>query len=102
MHATLDSLREPAFKRMQDLGLQAFCQPQAGFLGWFNTGVDTNHLAALGLDAGYLLRPGALFSLRQTPSPWMGINIATSQDPAMLAWLATTLEQLRQRGGPLS
>nr|WP_315237987.1 PLP-dependent aminotransferase family protein [uncultured Albidiferax sp.] len=102
VHATLDSLREPAFKRMQDLGLQAFCQPQAGFLGWFNTGVDTNHLAALGLEAGYLLRPGALFSLRQTPSPWMGINIATSRDPGMLAWLATTLEQLRQRGGPLS
>ncbi len=97
VHATLDSLREPAFKRMQDLGLQAFCQPQAGFLGWFNTGVDTNHLAALGLDAGYLLRPGALFSLQQTASPWMGINIATSQDPGMLAWLAKTLEQLRQR-----
>ena len=99
VHATLDSLREPAFKRMQDLGLQAFSQPQAGFLGWFNTGVDTNHLAALGLDAGYLLRPGALFSLQQTASPWMGINIATSQDPGMLAWLATTLEQLRQRNG---
>ncbi|WP_394787563.1 PLP-dependent aminotransferase family protein [Rhodoferax sp.] len=97
VHATLDSLREPAFKRMQDLGLQAFCQPQAGFLGWFNTGVDTNHLAALGLDAGYLLRPGALFSLQQTPSPWMGINIATSHDPGMLAWLDKTLNQLRRR-----
>ena len=97
VHAALDSLREPAFKRMQDLGLQAFCQPQAGFLGWFDTGVDTNHLAALGLDAGYLLRPGALFSLRQAPSTWMGINIATSQDPGMLAWLAQTLDQLRRR-----
>jgi len=92
----LDRLREPTFKRMHDLGMPSFCQPQAGFLGWFHTGVDTNLLAALALDAGYLLAPGALFSPSQAPSPWMRLNIATSHDPGMLEWLARTLDSLRR------
>ncbi|QTN29097.1 PLP-dependent aminotransferase family protein [Rhodoferax sp. AJA081-3] len=95
MHGALDALREPAFKRCEAMGLKAFCRPLAGFLGWFDTGVDTASLAAMGLEAGYLLAPGAIFSPQQTPSTWMRINIATSQNPAMLKWMAKTLEQLR-------
>jgi DNA-binding transcriptional MocR family regulator len=97
VQAALDELREPVFKRLESLGMKAFCRPQAGFLGWFDTGVDTITLAALALEAGYLLAPGALFSPLQTPSTWMRMNIATSQNPAMLKWLATNLAQLRQR-----
>lgn len=96
MHGALESLREPAFKRFEALELRAFCRPQAGFLGWFDTGVDTASLAAMGLEAGYLLAPGAIFSPQQTPSTWMRINIATSQNPAMLKWMAKTLDQLRK------
>jgi DNA-binding transcriptional MocR family regulator len=98
VHAALDELREPVFKRMESMGMTAFCRPQAGFLGWFDAGVDTIELAALALEAGYLLAPGALFSPQQTPSTWLRINIATSQNPAMLKWLDKTLEKLRQRG----
>lgn len=98
VQTALDELREPVFKRLESLGMKAFCRPQAGFLGWFDTGVDTIALAALALEAGYLLAPGALFSPLQTPSTWLRMNIATSQNPAMLKWLATTLAQLRQRG----
>jgi DNA-binding transcriptional MocR family regulator len=97
VQAALDELREPAFKRMESLGLQPFCRPQAGFLGWFDTGVDTIMLAALALEAGYLLAPGALFSPHQTPSTWMRMNIATSQHPVMLRWLDKTLKQLRRQ-----
>ena len=95
MHGALDALREPSFKRYEAMGLKAFCRPQAGFLGWFDTGVDTASLAAMGLEAGYLLAPGAIFSPQQTPSTWMRINIATSHNPAMLKWMAKTLDQLR-------
>lgn len=95
MHAALDALCEPTFKRMDALGLKAFCRPQAGFLGWFDTGVDTASLAAMGLEAGYLLAPGAIFSPQQTPSTWMRMNFATSENPAMLKWMAKTLDQLR-------
>jgi DNA-binding transcriptional MocR family regulator len=98
VHSALDELREPVFKRMESLGMTAFCRPQAGFLGWFDTGVDTIELAALALEAGYLLAPGALFSPQQTPGTWLRINIATSQNPAMLKWLDKTLVKLRQRG----
>jgi DNA-binding transcriptional MocR family regulator len=98
VHSALDELREPVFKRMESMGMRAFCRPQAGFLGWFDTGVDTIELAALALEAGYLLAPGALFSPQQTPGSWLRINIATSQNPALLKWLDKTLEKLRQRG----
>jgi len=97
VHAELDALREPVFRRLESLGLTPFCRPQAGTLGWFDTGVDTIELAALGLEAGYLLAPGALFSPQQSPSTWLRMNIATSQNPAMLAWLERTLAQLRRR-----
>ncbi len=78
------------------MGLKAFCRPQAGYLGWFDTGVDTVTLAALALEAGYLLAPGALFSPTQTPSTWMRMNITTSQNPAILKWLEATLAKLRR------
>ncbi|WP_114973040.1 PLP-dependent aminotransferase family protein [Rhodoferax ferrireducens] len=98
VQSALDELREPVFKRMESLGMKAFCRPQAGYQGWFDAGVDTIQLAALALEAGYLLAPGALFSPMQTPSTWLRMNIATSQNPEMLIWLDKTLVKLRQRG----
>lgn len=101
VQSALDELREPTFKRLESMGMTAFCRPQGGFLGWFDTGVDTITLAAMALEAGYLLAPGALFSPRQAPSTWLRMNIATSDNPAMLKWLEAALVQLRQRGTPL-
>ena len=98
VHAELDELRAPVFKQLESLGMTPLCRPQAGFLGWFDTGVDTITLAALALEAGYLLAPGALFSPQQTPSTWLRMNIATSQNPAMLGWLDKALAQLRLQG----
>lgn len=99
VHAKLDALREPTFRRFEKLGFTPLCRPQAGFLGWFDTGVDTNVLAAAALDAGYLFAPGALFSAQQTPGPWLRMNITTSDDPGMLKWLAKTLERLHGQAG---
>ena len=96
VHAALDELRDPTFARLESLGLKPYCRPQAGFQGWFDTGVDTVVLAALALEAGYLLAPGALFSPQQTPSTFMRMNIATSQNPALLKWLEATLKTLRR------
>jgi len=94
VHAALDELREPTFARLESLGLKPYHRPQAGFQGWFDTGVDSVALAALALDAGYLLAPGALFSPQQTPSTFMRMNIATSQNPALLQWLEAALKKL--------
>ena len=100
VHAALDELRDPTFARLESLGLKAYCRPQAGFQGWFDTGVDTIALAALALEAGYLLAPGALFSPQQMPSTFMRMNIATSQNPAVLKWLEATLKTLRRGAEP--
>lgn len=103
VQSELDTLRDPMFKRMESLGMKPFCRPQAGFLGWFDAGVDTITLAALALEAGYLFAPGALFSPGQVPSTKLRMNIATSQNPAMLKWLEKNLEQMRRRGaGPFT
>jgi DNA-binding transcriptional MocR family regulator len=91
----LDALREPAFERIEKLGFRLMGRPNAGFLGWFHAGIDTNQLAAAALDAGYLFAPGALFSPSQTPGPWLRMNITTSDDPGMLDWLRRALDQLR-------
>ncbi len=99
VQTALDALREPTFLRMEAMGMRAFCRPQAGFIGWFDTGVDTITLAALALEAGYLLAPGALFSPTQASSTWLRMNIATSQNPDMLKWLDKTLTQLRRGQG---
>jgi DNA-binding transcriptional MocR family regulator len=99
VQAALDELREPTFARLESMGLTPFYRPQAGFLGWFDTGVDTITLAALALEAGYLLAPGALFSPLLTPSTWLRMNIATCQNPAALRWLESTLAKLRRTNG---
>jgi DNA-binding transcriptional MocR family regulator len=95
VHAALDELREPTFARLESMGLKAFCRPAAGFQGWFDTGVDTITLAAMALEAGYLLAPGALFSPYQSSSTWIRMNIATSQNPLVLKWLEHALAKLR-------
>ena len=100
VQSKLDDLREASFRRFERLGFKLYCQPQAGFLGWFDAGVDTNALAAAAVDAGYLFAPGALFSPLQTPGSWLRINIATSDDPGMLKWLGKALERLHGQPVP--
>jgi DNA-binding transcriptional MocR family regulator len=43
-------------------------------------GVDTERLARVMLDDGWLLAPGALFHAAHRPTTLMRINFATTQD----------------------
>jgi DNA-binding transcriptional MocR family regulator len=99
LHGKLDAARDMAMSRLERIGLKPFIRPQAGFVAWFDTGVDTNLLAAAGLEAGYLFAPGALFSPAQQPSTWMRVNLTTSHNPVMLKWLSKTLDVMRRRAG---
>ena len=97
LHSKLDAAREATMARLERIGLTPFIRPQAGFVAWFDTGVDTNLLAAAGLEAGYLFAPGALFSPSQQPSTWMRVNMTTSHNPVTLKWLTKTLDVMRRR-----
>lgn len=58
-----------------------FAAPPRGLFGWVDTGVDTERLAQVMHDQGWLLAPGALFHATHRPTTLMRINFATTQEP---------------------
>ncbi|WKB51500.1 PLP-dependent aminotransferase family protein [Eleftheria terrae] len=79
VRARLDGARS----RSVQLALKAGCRfvnEPAGLFGWLDTGVDTDRLAQVMLDEGYLLAPGSLFHAVRQPSTLMRINFANTQD----------------------
>ena len=52
----------------------------SGLFGWVDTGVDTDRLAQVMMDEGYLLAPGSLFHAVRRPTTLMRINFASTQD----------------------
>jgi DNA-binding transcriptional MocR family regulator len=57
-----------------------FAAPPRGLFGWVDVGVDTERLAQVLLDAGWLVAPGALFHATHQPTTLMRVNFATTQD----------------------
>jgi DNA-binding transcriptional MocR family regulator len=57
-----------------------FAAPPRGLFGWVDVGVDSERLARVMLDDGWLLAPGALFHAEHRPTKLMRINFATTQD----------------------
>ncbi len=75
---------EAARARAQRLATDAGCHfvtPPQGLFGWVDTGVDTERLAQVLLDDGWLIAPGRLFHVDARPTTLMRINFATSQEP---------------------
>ena len=75
----LDAARARSVKLALAAGCRFAAEP-VGLFGWVDTGVDTDALAQLMLDEGYLIAPGALFHAARAPSTLMRINFATTQD----------------------
>jgi DNA-binding transcriptional MocR family regulator len=57
-----------------------FVTPPAGLFGWLDVGCDTETLAQVLLDDGWLTAPGTLFHASPTPGTLMRVNFATTQD----------------------
>lgn len=89
----LDRARDDTRRTIERLGLTLFPGQHAGMYLWADTGRDTNAIATAGHEEGYLFAPGSLFSPSQMPSGWMRFNVASSQDPDMLAFLARQLDR---------
>jgi DNA-binding transcriptional MocR family regulator len=77
--AKLDAARARAVKLGEQHGCR-FAAPPRGLFGWVDVGVDTERLARVMLDDGWLLAPGALFHAAHRPTTLMRINFATTQD----------------------
>ncbi|HSI59387.1 MAG TPA: PLP-dependent aminotransferase family protein [Ideonella sp.] len=75
----LDAARHRSVQLAQAHGCRFVCPPQ-GLFGWVDTGVDTEALAQVMMDQGWLLAPGHLFHATRRSSTLMRINFATSQD----------------------
>jgi DNA-binding transcriptional MocR family regulator len=75
----LDAARARVVRLAEQHGCR-FAAPPRGLFGWVDTGVDTERLAALLLDDGWLIAPGALFHAHPRPTTLMRINFATTQE----------------------
>jgi len=87
--ALLDAARGRAVRLAQGAGCR-FVTPPAGLFGWLDVGHDTEALAQLLLDEGWLIAPGALFHAVRRPTTLMRINFATTQDAAFWQALQRT------------
>jgi DNA-binding transcriptional MocR family regulator len=79
VNTRLDAARARSVKLAQSHGCR-FVAPPCGLFGWVDVGADTERLARIMLDSGWLLAPGALFHATHRPTTLMRINFATSQD----------------------
>lgn len=77
--AKLDAARARSVKLGESHGCRFAAAPR-GLFGWVDVGVDTERLARVMLDDGWLLAPGALFHATHRPTSLMRINFATTQD----------------------
>jgi len=75
----LDGARARAVRLAEAAGCR-FAAPPRGLFGWVEAGVDTERLAQVMLEDGWLLAPGALFHAAHRPTTLMRINFATTQD----------------------
>jgi DNA-binding transcriptional MocR family regulator len=77
--ALLDAARARVVRLVRDAGCHFAAAPQ-GLFGWVDVGRDTDALAQVLLDEGWLTAPGSLFHATPRPSSLMRVNFATSQD----------------------
>ncbi len=77
--ARLDAARSRSVRLAQAAGCR-FVTPPAGLFGWVDVGVDTEALAQVLFDEGWLIAPGKLFHASLRPSTLMRVNFATAQE----------------------
>ncbi|MBT9492444.1 MAG: PLP-dependent aminotransferase family protein [Paucibacter sp.] len=84
----LDAARQRSIKLAEAAGCR-FKAPPQGLFGWVDVGMDTERLAQMMMDEGWLTAPGMLFSASRQSSTLMRINFATSQDASFWRRLQT-------------
>lgn len=77
-------------KVFETMGIETFCQQEAGMFIWGRFGGvdDSLPLAEKGLKHGLLLAPGTVFRPNLQPSPWMRFNVPVCDDPSVQSQLS--------------
>lgn len=91
----LEAARQRCVRLAESAGCR-FVSTPAGVFGWVDVGVDTERLAPVMMDQGWLIAPGILFSPTRTAGTLMRINFATSQDPRFWQALEKARDQARE------
>jgi len=90
----LDAARARSVKLAEAHGCRFAAEPR-GLFGWVDVGVDTERLAQVMHDGGWLIAPGALFHATHRPTTLMRINFATTQEVRFWRALARARETLQ-------
>jgi DNA-binding transcriptional MocR family regulator len=90
----LDAARARAVKLAEAHGC-TFAAPPRGLFGWVDVGADTERLARVMSEAGWLLAPGSLFHATPRPTSLMRINFATTQEARFWKALSAARDELR-------
>ncbi len=90
----LDAARARSVKLAQAHGCR-FAAPPRGLFGWVDVGADTERLARVMIEDGWLLAPGSLFHATHRATTLMRINFATTQDARFWRALAVARDGLR-------
>jgi DNA-binding transcriptional MocR family regulator len=90
----LDAARARAVKLAEAHGC-TFAAPPRGLFGWVDVGTDTERLARVMSEAGWLLAPGSLFHATARPTSLMRINYATTQEARFWKALSVSRDTLR-------
>jgi DNA-binding transcriptional MocR family regulator len=93
--AQLEAGRERTIEALNEVGMVPVARPRGGMFvsaGWQEAPSaqwNGKLVADLALKAGILLAPNEFFMLRESPSIWFRFNVAYSDDPQLLNFLAT-------------
>ena len=90
----LDAARARAVKLAEAHGC-TFAAPPRGLFGWVDVGADTERLARVMSEAGWLLAPGSLFHATARATSLMRINYATTQEARFWKALSAARDGLR-------
>ncbi len=88
----LDEARSRSVRLAEAHGCEFKATPR-GLFGWLDVGVDSERLARVMLEDGWLLAPGSLFHATPRATSLMRINFASTQDARF--WKALKAARLR-------
>jgi len=89
--------RRETAARLEPLGIRPWLMPRGGFYLWCRLpdDQDSTELARLAMEENVVLAPGNVFSVSQTATPFLRINVAQSGDPRIVAVLARIMKSRR-------